>query len=224
MLNLNDSALLEKHLEFWSLLTLEQKKFIINNSNSLVFHKDQLLLSQTHKCLGLLFIKIGTLRAYIISDEGKELTLYNLENKSISILSASCILPFITFNVFLGTREHCEVIQIPPDVLKKINEDNILIEAFCYKKTAKILSTITQQIYKTAFNSLDRRLATFLIEETNRLNNNSLNITHEEIANHIGSSREVVSRTLKNFSNKEYIIFSRKNLIILNKNELKRLI
>ena len=93
--------ILKNHFPFWSSLTQKEKLFIINNTTTVTYPKGTSFHSDKNGCVGLIFIKKGILRTYLLSDQLKEVTLYRLFENDTCIFSASCILKDITFEVFI---------------------------------------------------------------------------------------------------------------------------
>ena len=221
MLKQDDMNMLSKNLPFWEHLTDKQKELFLTNARTVHYTKGQSLLGDQDQCLGLLFIKKGVLRTYITSDEGREITLYRLEDQDICILSASCVLKTIDFDVFIDAETDCDVLQLGSAILSRIMSDNVYVELFSYKLTTERFSDVMWAMQQILFTSFDKRLASFLLEESARGKSDSIRMTHEQIAKYIGSAREVVSRMLKYFAEEGYITLARGGITIIDKKGLK---
>ena len=126
----NDILLLEKHLDFWEHLTDSQQEYLISNTKSVHYSAGEFLHYADSDCLGLLLIKSGQIRTFLLSEEGREITLYRLEQGDICILSASCILHSISFEVSITAETDCEILQISSFAFAKISSENIMRNAF----------------------------------------------------------------------------------------------
>jgi CRP/FNR family transcriptional regulator len=175
------------------------------------------------ECAGVLIMKSGGIRIYITSEEGREITLYRLESDDICILSASCVLESIDFDVSIDAESDCEILQISSSVFSRISSGNIYVELFSYKMATERFSDVMWAMQQILFTSFDKRLARFLIEESERSDSLDISMTHEQIAKYLGSAREVVSKMLKYFSREGYVSLSRGGIHILDKSALSKL-
>lgn len=222
-MNIDFSSFLEKHLTFWDSLSNAQRATLAHASKMESFEKGQTLHSNDMDCIGLLIVKSGMLRIYITSEEGRQITLYRLEEGEICILSASCALRTITFDVSIEAEMPSEVLQIGSVVFSKITDQNIYAELFSYQLATERFSDVMWAMQQILFKSFDKRLATFLIDESIKEKNDTIHMTHEQIAKYLGSAREVVSRMLKYFSTEGYVSLSRGDITLTNKQKLKSL-
>ena len=206
----------------WDKLTPEQQNKI---SKAIVYRHIEkgTMLYNGLDCTGLLLIKTGQLRAYILSDEGREITLYRLLDGDICLFSASCIMNSLQFTVNIVSEKNSEVWVIPPDVYKNLMENSAAVANYTNELMASRFSEVMWLIEQIMWKSLDKRLAAFLVEETSLENTTSLKITHEIIANHLGSAREVVTRMLRYFQNEGIVKLTRGTVEILDLQKLKKL-
>jgi CRP/FNR family transcriptional regulator len=223
MINSIDVDFLSKSLSFWNKLSINEKNSIINNVALLKYKQGVNIHSGENDCVGVLVVKSGELRTYILSEDGKEITLYRLSRGEVCILSASCILKGITFDVHIDAEADSEILLINSSVFSKISEQNLYVENFSYKIVIDRFSKVMWAMEQILFLSMDSRLATFLISEISKNNTNTINLTHEQIAKYIGSAREVVSRMLKYFQNEGIVNLSRGGIKILDKRKLEKL-
>lgn len=221
MLSSEDLSLLSSHLPFWEQLSPSQQELLIANTRTAHFAKEQALHCGEKDCIGVLFVKSGRVRTYITSEEGREITLYRLEAGDICILSASCVIQTIDFDVSVEAEEDCEVIQINAHTFSRLSEENVYVELFSYKLTTERFSDVMWAMEQILFTSFDKRLATFLLDETTKTGSDEIHMTHEQIAKYLGSAREVVSRMLKYFSKEGYVILSRGTITVADKKRLR---
>lgn len=223
MLSQNDIDILTQSLSFWDKLTDSQKNLLISSANVSHFKKGNSIHCGDSDCIGVLIIKYGTIRTYILSDEGREVTLFRLDNGDVCILSASCILNTITFDVYVDAETDCDIIQISSSVFSKLSTENIHAELFSYKLATERFSDVMWAMQQILFMSFDKRLASFLVDEITRNDNTTVNMTHEQIAKYMGSAREVVSRMLKYFDREGLVSLSRGGIKVLDKDRLRSL-
>ena len=141
----------------------------------------------------------------------------------ICILSASCVIRDITFDIYIDTLTDCQLIQILPCAFARVMQENIHLEALTYKLATQRLCTVTWAMQQMIFTSFDKRLAEFLLNESRSTGSDEINMTHEQIAKLMGTAREVVTRMLKYFSNENYVQLMRGKVKILNKQALEKL-
>ena len=223
MLNKNQYELLSSHFPAWDKLTANQQQLIIDNASLLSVKKNSLIQNTSAGCSGILIIKQGTLRVYTLSEQGKEITLYRLNTGDICILSASCVIRDITFDIYIDTLTDCQLIQILPCAFARVMQENIHLEALTYKLATQRLCTVTWAMQQMIFTSFDKRLAEFLLNESRSTGSDEINMTHEQIAKLMGAAREVVTRMLKYFSNENYVQLMRGKVKVLNKQALEKL-
>lgn len=143
----------------------------------------------------------GKLRISALSDEGREITLYQLYKNELCVLSASCILSQITFDTYTTVTEDCTVLLVNTNTFEKFAKQNIYVRCYMYKLLSERFSSVLWAMQTILFKGYDRRLASFLIREYDRTGLTTISMTHEQIAQHTNSAREVVARMLKRFAN-----------------------
>lgn len=217
---MEQTNILKERLPFWDYLTPLQRKMIESNSTIKKISQGQSIYQVDSDCLGLIVVLSGCIRTYITSEDGKEVTLYRLHKDDMCILSASCILENIDFDVFIDTQTDCTLLQISSIIISKIIEENVHVELFSYKLATERFSDVMWAMQQILFLSFDKRLASFLLDEAHRTNNLVIRITHEQIAKHLGTAREVVSRMLNYFSKEGYVSISRGKIHIIDKEAL----
>ena len=175
----------------------------------------------TRECTGLLVVASGQLRVYIISEGGREITLYRLLGKDICLFSASCIMHSLQFDVMIQAEKDTSFWLIPTDTYKKLMSESVVISNYTNEILASHMSDVVWLMEQVMWQSFDVRLATFLLEEFALEGSTKLSITHEEIANHLGTAREVVTRMLKYFQSEGLVTLSRGSLEIIDPHRLK---
>lgn len=223
MISREDAELVPEVLKFWDRLEASQKRIVLNNMSTVTYKKGTTIHSGENDCIGVLLIKTGELRVYILSEEGKEITLFRLRDKEICVLSASCILDNITFEVHIDAEQDTEVLLIPSNLYRELCDTNMYAENFSDKIIIEHFSDVMWAMEQILFMSFDKRLAIFLFDEVTRTGMDVVELTHEQIAKYIGSAREVVSRMLKYFAGESLVELSRGGVKILDKKRLREL-
>ena len=223
MNNDNLIELFEKTFPFWSRMSQTDKDTFIRSSHRLKFEKGT-NIHDGNNCTGVILVKTGSLRLYLLSEEGKEITLYRLFPGDMCILSASCVLDTITFDVFVDSEEDSECVVVGgcayEDLARRMPEAKI----FALEAAVSSFSDVMWVMQQILFMSMDKRLAIFLLDEAAKNGSDQIKLTHEQIAKYMGSAREVVSRMLKYFVSEGILTSSRSNGIrILDKARLRRL-
>lgn len=214
---------LSTHFPIWDKLTPAQQKIISQSSQSRSVPRGTVLHNGSVDCLGLLLIVSGQLRAYIISDEGREITLYRLFERDVCIFSASCVMSNIQFEVIIEAEKDSDVIVLPPHIYKKLMEESAVVANFSNQIMGSRFTEVMWLIEQIMWKSFDKRLAAFLVEESILDNTDALKITHEKIANHLGTAREVVTRMLRYFQSEGLVKLSRGTIELTDKKRLEEI-
>lgn len=210
--------------EFWEKLTEKQQDMVIQESRVMNYERGECVYSGGRECLGGILVLNGSLRTYLLSDEGKEVTIYRLREGDICFLAASCLLSAITFDVEIEAQSFAQVLLIPTKILSILTKENIYLENFMYKETARRFSDVVEALQQLMFLSLTQRTVSFLLDEATKNKTLSITMTHEEIAKIIGSAREAVSRILKQLAKQGYISLNRGEIKIEKREELYKLL
>jgi len=206
---------------FWSELSDSEKHIIENAVYKEKYNKGMLMHRTEDSCKGLMTVLSGQLRTYILSEEGREVTLFRVNANEVCVLSASCLLDTITFDVLIEATEDTEVLVLPASTLNQVMQQNPYTELFLYKSATEKFSDVMWTMQQILFLKIDQRVAQFLWDEMVQKNNMTLSLTHDEIAKYIGSAREVVTKVLKYMVKEGVLELKRGTIMILNKEKLK---
>ena len=207
----------------WDRLTAAQRELITSSAVRRNIKKGIVIQNGSTDYAGLLLIRHGQMRAHILSEKGREITLYRLFDRDICLFSVSCIIPSIQFEVSIEAEKDTELWVIPAGVYKGIMEQSAPVANFTNEIMCARLSRIVSLIEQIMWKSVDKRLAAFLLEESALEATNVLKLTHETIANHLGTAREVVTRTLRSFQREGMVKLSRGTVEITDKHKLEQL-
>ena len=206
---------------FWDEMNEKDRETFLRTSQAVSFAKGA-CLHDGGECTGIIMVRRGTLRVYILSDEGKEITLYRVFAGELCILSASCVLEAITFDVFIDAEEGSDCVVVGGCALEDVSRRLPSAKIFTLETALGRFSDVMWVMQQILFMSMDKRLAIFLLDESARLGSDTIALTHEQIAKYMGSAREVVSRMMKYFVTEGIVESSRQNGIkIIDKKRLR---
>ena len=211
-----------KILPFWDGLPEHDREFLCQHSAVATYPKGK-TLHDGNECSGVIFVRTGSLRVYILSESGKDVTLYRLHAGDMCMLSASCVLQSITFDVFIDAEQESQCYILSGPAFLAVSERNPQVKIFALETAVSRFSDVMWVMQQILFMGVDKRLAIFLSDEATRTGCETVTLTHEQIAKYIGSAREVVSRMLKYFANEGIVRVSRKDVTILDKKRLRDL-
>lgn len=211
---MKDDEELIKELSFLPNLTADETEIVKKSLITRKYDSGQLVRSRGDECLGMIKVISGSIRVYILSDEGREITLFRLYEGDECVLSASCVINQIEFDAQMVSEDKTEIIIINSGIFAKLTEKNIYVRCFMYELLTKRFSRVMQTMQRILFLSFDKRLATYLVNEYERTGQSVLKTTHEQIAKELGSAREVVARMLKSFTLKNLVELKRGMIVI----------
>lgn len=199
----------ESCFPIWEQLNTDQKSQITGHLTERSVKKGAVVHGGGVECTGLLLVKSGQLRAYLLSEDGREITLYRLLDRDLCLFSASCMIRSIQFDITVEAEKDTELWVIPAAVYSQIMEQSAAVANFTSELMASRFSEVMWLLDQILWKRFDQRLAGFLLEETNIEGSAALRLTHEAIGNHLGNPREVVTRMLKYFSEEGLVKLSR---------------
>ena len=212
-----------QYFPIWNKLTDDQRQRISQRVVRREVKKGTLLHDGSNECTGLLLVRTGQLRAYILSDEGREITIYRLFDRDMCLFSASCIMRSIQLDITVEAEKDTELWLIPPDVYQSVMNESAAVANYTNEVMASRFSEVMWLMEQIMWKSLDKRLAAFLAEEAAIEGSETLKLTHETIAKHLGSHREVITRMLRYFQSEGWVKVSRGTVEILDMDALEEL-
>ena len=207
---------------FWDNLTDNERNDVLRTSQEIRISRG-LNIHDGNECTGVILVRSGSLRIYMLSDEGKDITLCRLFEGDICILSASCAFSNITFDVFVDSEEESECIIVGGCAFAALSEKNEEVKIFALESALGFFSEVMWVMQQILFMSLDRRLAIFLLDEIAKTGSDTVRLTHEQIAKYMGSAREVVSRMIKYFVGEGLVTSSRGGITVIDKPRMRKL-
>lgn len=208
---------------FWDKLSDDDRALLCRYSTQSNFSRGTNMHGGSGECTGAIVVKSGCVRAYMLSEEGREITLYRLYPGDICMLSASCVLKAITFDVMVDADADCECIILSGKILSEVAERNVSVKNFALETAVSRFSDVMWVMQQILFMSFDKRLAIFLTDELSKGCSDTVKLSYEQIAKYMGSAREVVSRMMKYFTTEGIAEKTRDGIHILNKAKLRDL-
>ena len=212
-----------EYLPFWAKLTAQQQQTISEVIEYRKVKKGTDIHDSSAECLGLVMVRSGQLRAYILSEDGREITISRLFEYDVSLLSASCVMPDMQFNVMIEAEKDSEFWSIPACLFKNLVDESLAVANFSNSLISSNFSELMWLMEQIMWKSFDKRLAGFLLEESQLEDSPVLKITHEKIANHMGTAREVVTRMLRYFQSEGMVKLTRGTIEITDESGLEAL-
>ena len=164
-------------------------------------------------CSGIAFLLSGTIRVYRCSEAGREITLYEIGPGETCILNASCILGEKPYPANAVTLTEGEFVLIPADSFRRMLDLHETLRTMVFSLLSERLGDIMELVNEVAFRRMDERLMEYLVEKSG---NGLLLATHQKIASDLGTSREVVSRILKEFERQGKVALSRNEIMLVS--------
>ena len=214
---------ISQFLPIFSQMTPAQQQLLQASVVTKMVEKGTILHNGSADCAGLVLVEEGQLRAYSLSDEGREVTLYRLLDMDICLFSASCVMQSVQFEVIIQAEKDTKVHIIPPHIYKRVVEESAPLANYINSLLASRFSEVMWLMEQVMWKSMDKRLAAFLVEESRLDETTSLKITHETIANHLGTAREVVTRMLRYFQSEGMVQLTRGTVELKNLDGLEAL-
>ena len=200
---------ISNYFPVFSKLTPQQQQMVLDYTAIRKVSAGTVVHNGAMECTGFLLVRTGQLRAYTLSSEGREVTIYRLFDHDCCLFSAACIMSSLQFEVIIEAEKDSEIFIIPPSVYQKLMNESLPVSKYTNDLMASRFSEVMWLMEQVMWKSFDKRLAAFLVEEAAIEGTNSLKVTHEKIANHMGTAREVVTRMLRYFQSEGLVQLSR---------------
>lgn len=219
---MNREEYCKKVFPFWEKLNSTERELLLHGCIEMHHKKGTIVHRSEESCKGLMFVVEGQLRTYILSEEGREITLYRVRAGEVCVMSASCLMEAIAFDVMIEAVEDSEVLMFPSGLMAGMMEQHPEMELYIYKSATERFTDVMWIMQQILFMGADRRIAIFLWDEVTKTGTDVLHYTHDEIARFIGSAREVVTRILKYFAQEGVLESKRGEIKVLDKTKLKQ--
>ena len=163
---------------------------------------------------GIALLMSGVVRVYKLGQTGREITLYRFGEGESCVITANAILNHQDFPAIATVERDAEAVIIPAEMFSDWVRRYDPWRDFVFNLVSERLVSVMEIVDEVAFQRMDRRVASFLLKRSQL--HNPIRITHQEIANEIGSSREVISRLLEDFAQREIVRLSRGEIKLLD--------
>lgn len=205
-----------ERLPYWDALDENERKLLRGSAVLRRYESGSMLYGgcDGESCFGMVYIVSGEIRAYILSEEGREITLFRLGDGECCVLSASCVISQISFETQMAVTRDAELLIVPSSVFGRLAESNIKVRCFLYELATERFSTVMWVMQQILFSRFDKRLASFFLDQYDKTGLKEIRMTQEQIAQNVNSAREVVARMLKQFA-ADGLIENRRGRIIL---------
>ena len=212
-----------QYFPIWNKLTREQQQRLSDVTELQQIKRGTVIHDGSPECKGMVLVKSGQLRAYLLSDEGREITITRFFEMDICLFSASCVMPNMMFDVFIEAEKDTEIFVIPACLYQNLMEESLPLASYSRDLITNHFSEVMWLMEQIMWKSFDKRLAGFLLEESRIEETDELKITHEKIAAHMGTAREVVTRMLRYFQSDGMVRLTRGTVILTDKKALETL-
>ncbi len=212
----NKKQAILKSFQFINDMPPTLQKVFFNAATFVRLPKGHLIASENDRCKNLALVLSGEVRVYKIAASGREITLYRINSGDSCVFTASCIMSDSHFPAIAEADSGIEAIIIPADLARAWISESQVWCAFIFGLISKRLANVITLLEEVAFERLDIRISAYLVHLAAPQGNTdiALKITHQEIAAELGTSREVVSRTLKTLDAQKLLFLGRKEILI----------
>ena len=211
------------YFPIWDKLAPGHQEMLLDNLTERNIKKGTVIHNGDMDCTGLLLVRSGQLRAYILSAEGREITVYRLFDRDLCLFSASCMMRSVQFDITIQAEKDTRLWVIPAEVYRQVMEQSAPAANYTNEVMAARFSEVMWLMEQVMWKSLDKRVAAFLLAEAAIEGTLLLRLTHESIANHLGTHREVVTRMLRYFQSEGMVRLSRGAVEIMDEKKLAAL-
>ncbi|MGI6432309.1 MAG: Crp/Fnr family transcriptional regulator [Sphaerochaetaceae bacterium] len=223
MLSAKELVACEENFPFWKTLSEQGKQTLLNGTISFTHPPGAIVHEDRNKCTGLLMLISGQLRIYIVNEQGKQITLYRLFDRDVCVLSASCLIRNITFDVHVSSEKTSYMLRIATDAYQSAGKNNPQLLDFTNQLVSSRFSDVMWVVEQVVFMKFDQRLALHLLERSAIEQSDTFKATHEAIARDLGSAREVVTRMLSRFAEENLVSLSRGGITLVDRRRLTEL-
>ena len=218
------SEIYVSRLPYWNDLEKDEKEAVTRSAVIREYKKGAYIYGMQDACLGMVYVQKGSIRVFLMSEEGREVTLFHIGEGDSCILSASCVMGEISLEVQLVAEMDTEILAVPAGTYKKLMESNLKLRCFTYELSTKRLSSVVWVMQQILFAHFDERMARFLLTEYEKTGSTKISMTQEEIAREVNSAREVVARMLRQFAEDGWIEVGRGTITLKDILSLKQIV
>ncbi|HHT54415.1 MAG TPA: Crp/Fnr family transcriptional regulator [Clostridiales bacterium] len=208
-------------LDFWDSLSERQQSRLLDGTTISRYKKGSVIHNGVGD-LGLIFVRRGRVCVYTVSEEGREFVLLRLFAGDCCAL-ASLPMENTGFPVLINAETEADLMIIDSQAIKDICKTSIKAESFLRQLTMRHFCDVVSNMQNMLQVSAERRIVAYICRESDRMGTARIRTTHEQIARHVGTAREVVSRTLGRLASSGALELERGVIIIRDKSKLRKL-
>ena len=214
---------IKKCLPFWGKLSKDEISRLEQSIVVSTFSKGELISGNADSCTGMIIVEKGDVRVSIVSEDGRQITLFHVKEREVCVTTASCVISQLTFDTVVSAEEKTTLWVIPSAMLGRLAESNIYVKAYMYELLTERFSTVVWVMEQILFQGIDHRLAHFLVSCYEKTDQTEIVMTQEAIAAEVNTAREVVARMLKQFASDHLVELKRGRVILKDIDSLKQL-
>lgn len=177
-----------------------------------------MMFDENQPCMGFALLLSGSARVVKAAPSGRELHLYDVLPGETCILTSSCLLGKSTYHARCTMQQRAEIVVLPPDTFRLLFSASHSFREHVFSRFSERISDLLQLVAAVAFQKMDQRLAAWLTERPS-----PIRITHQAVADDLGSLREIISRLLKNFADQGWVRLGREHIEVLDEAALRHL-
>lgn len=177
---------------------------------------------QGSACEAYLFVVSGSVRVHMVSETGREIVLYRVEDGQTCILTTCCLMSREDYPAHAVTETEVIAAVLPAGAFRELVARSEPFREFVFSAYGRRIADLMLLVDQVAFHNIDLRLARFLLE--NRGSKGRLDATHQHVAIELGTAREVVSRQLKEFERRGWVALQRGRIVLIDSDALNDLV
>ena len=197
-------------------MSTDDKRALLSHSATKKLVKGQLMVGDYKRCGGIPFVLSGSIRLFRVSENGRDLTLYKIHAGEVCVLAAICAYASLQYDFTAEALEDSELFVLPAESFNSLVQKSSVFRGFVFSGMADKLIMALNTIEFLKFPSIEEKIKSYLYEFAGT--DMTVRVTHEAIAKDIGSSREVVSRKLKELEESGCLELSRGKIKIIKNN------
>ena len=207
---------------FFSGLSPDGRQRLLDSLQVMRIDNGTELLDEGALCRALLLVESGAIRVFKVSPAGREITLYQVEPGESCVLGTSCVVNDLRYPANAVSSQPTTALAVPASIFRELYDREAAVREFVMSLFSRRLAALMLLVEEVAFRRMDSRLAAFLVEKSSVSAGitRPIEMSHEEIASHLGTAREVVSRVLQQFVDEGLVQLERKKVILLQFPEL----
>jgi CRP/FNR family transcriptional regulator, anaerobic regulatory protein len=222
MISIQQQQQFESHFSFINKCSPEFVEIFFQNVQYMQLPAGTSICDEGQQCAQLAMVMEGVGRVYKLSPSGREITLYRINGGESCVLTASCIMSQNTFPAMATTETPVTAILVSPKNVREWFCKDPEWQKFIFGLLSFRLNDIISVVEEVAFKRIDVRIAEQLVRHLGQ-GNRVMQKTHAELAADVGSSREVISRILKDFAERGLVNLTRGSIEVIDPESIQHL-